>query len=441
MLRTLTSRRVLLLFLLGGLTLWFFFAFRSGPETNQSLIPNSAPIPPQPGSSFDPPENPPSFRPPDPTENPSLKPDINPSVSSPVPTDQLTKTVTVNVMGIPTNISIWVKNGSVVHIPGCMDFHDWRGRSIRWWNADCSPFLCDRHSRVCDNDNLTIHDYIDLKKAGLKMNRPAPCCTAVLKEMLRIWYETVPEGQHFAFFGSLLGAVRDGRIMSWTADNDMLAEHKFATDIVNRTSPLWKQLYDKGLSILDDLGFYRMCINYKYLNNTLYKLWPSPHKPHCLAKMLYSQYFPAGDIFTFTESDGHIHGVGQFKCRLPTHYFYPVQKLYLTGYGDPELKDVPINFTLKPEDRTQVWVWAPKNATYLLEYVYGKTWTTPDKTRNSHGNPTCHKINKAPPLPPKPTNPSTKRTAKDLSDPIEAIDSATAKEPSGLLEDPVEAIQ
>lgn len=171
-----------------------------------------------------------------------------------------------------------------------------------------------------------LKDIINAKKFGwgdcLKMNHRTscndihrsdpsvlPCQAEVMYDLIMAMDEALTEAGviHWYAFGTLLGARRNGTIIPWTSDADLVYMRE------NRTQPDYRQdvapkvqyhLYKKGILTFHDswkhdlFGFGRACIgshNKKYM----------PYINNTATGLHYMMEYPSLDLFGAKEAEGH----------------------------------------------------------------------------------------------------------------------------------------
>ena len=83
--------------------------------------------------------------------------------------------------------------------------------------SQCMDFKCNTDVEVCDNTSPTTYN-----------NPNGPCCTHILRDMLHVIDDSMATLglDYFIGFGTLLGLTRSGKVIPWTADNDIVIEKK-----------------------------------------------------------------------------------------------------------------------------------------------------------------------------------------------------------------------
>ena len=83
--------------------------------------------------------------------------------------------------------------------------------------SQCMDFKCNTDVEVCDNTSPTTYN-----------NPNGPCCTHILRDMLHVIDDSMATLglDYFVGFGTLLGLTRSGKVIPWTADNDIVIEKK-----------------------------------------------------------------------------------------------------------------------------------------------------------------------------------------------------------------------
>ena len=118
--------------------------------------------------------------------------------------------------------------------------------------SQCMDFKCNKNVEECDNTESTT--YID---------PDGPCCTHILRDMLRTFDDSMSTLglDYFIGFGTLLGLTRSGKVIPWTADNDVIID----TKTLQAMTDLWST-ESTGLAFVShkmgpkNRGVPRMCI-------------------------------------------------------------------------------------------------------------------------------------------------------------------------------------
>lgn len=203
---------------------------------------------------------------------------------------------------------------------------------------------------------------------------------------MRLWFDLLPPGDHFAFFGSLLGPTRTGRLLPWTSDNDLYVDEALVRRLSEPKSTLKATLREHGLSVFSDTIFSRLCITTDWQNDALRRHFPSTFKPDCFPRLWYPLHFVYTDLFTYhIDAAGVLRG--QLSCNFTTDLIFPLRKLPL-NYAPANSGSIPDGVHLPPPP-TLEWIAAPHHVRALLERVYGPTWSIPDGRRARHGDSKC----------------------------------------------------
>jgi len=236
------------------------------------------------------------------------------------------------------------------------------------WNP-CLPFDCNRDEVKCNNNNPT--DFSG--KAG--DNKTAPCCTHLMRDLL-VEIKTILDGTQkdwFIHYGTLLGAVRTGNIIPWTADVDV-AISKEAWEYLQNPD-VKRLIWNKGFNYFEDTDRYgamgRLCFA-KHWHNGILTKWP--------------KVLPT----TGKNSAYYDHVVGYLDMYFITTPRSPMfQQLYVeTSRGPcPFLKE---------------WIWpigrmdlfntsfpVPAKPKTMVIQIYGEGWADPQKAMHGEGGHKC----------------------------------------------------
>jgi hypothetical protein len=241
-----------------------------------------------------------------------------------------------------------------------------------WYNdkysdmSQCIDFQCSSDIELCDNIQRTNYAWDD--------NATPPCCTHILRDMLRTFDVIMATLglDYFIGFGTLLGLIRSGRVIPWTIDNDIVIEN---VQTLRAMTELWPSnsglqfIFPKGGRM--QRGFPRMCITSDFVKGRLRKwIIPTPTRKVNGAEVDFpNRGFPYIDFYfgslTMQHEGQTIFGEEYQGCR---HYYtdiFPTQRQPVYQ-GQFEL-----NLPAKPEA--------------LLERYYGMNWRIPKTDNSQHG--------------------------------------------------------
>jgi phosphorylcholine metabolism protein LicD len=159
---------------------------------------------------------------------------------------------------------------------------------------------------------------------------------------------------HWISYGTLLGAMRDQRIIAWTADSDIVVnEAHFSRLVAER-----KAFEQRGFTIFADKNnMARFCVaGGKYLRWQLAAFDGVP----------YYDAFPYVDIYKVPLNKDTIEVIAGPRCKFQKDVILPLQK-------------IPFYDRL---------VSAPRNASQYLHQLYGPQWrpTPAREQQNIHGS-------------------------------------------------------
>jgi len=192
-----------------------------------------------------------------------------------------------------------------------------------------------------------------------------PCILDVLEEMMFDVVDSLGKSNltYWISYGTLLGAVRDQKIIPWTTDIDIVVE----TNIWKRIA---KRLYDN--SNLDEKG-YRFFYDKKYTDmarlcigddHPKYKQW---EKTVIEEEGYWNSGYPYVDFYQGVPLKGWNYTIlAGPPCTFAHSQIFPLVKIPLLGR----------------------LVSAPRNYTSYLEQVYGPGWRSPPsrEQRDAHGD-------------------------------------------------------
>jgi len=248
-------------------------------------------------------------------------------------------------------------------------------RPSSWYNdkysdmSQCIDFQCSSDIELCDNTQRTNY--------ASDATATPPCCTHILRDMLRTFDGIMATIgiDYFIGFGTLLGFVRSGRIIPWTIDNDIVLEN---VQTLRAMTELWPSnsglqfIFPKGGRM--QRGSPRMCITSDFVKGRLRKwIIPTPTRKVNGAEVDFpNRGFPYIDFYfgslpnTIQHEGQSIFGEEYQGCR---HYYtdiFPTQRqsVYQNQFA--------LNFPQKPE--------------VLLERYYGLEWRIPKSDNSAHGD-------------------------------------------------------
>jgi phosphorylcholine metabolism protein LicD len=192
-----------------------------------------------------------------------------------------------------------------------------------------------------------------------------PCITDVLEEMLFDTIDAINRSNltYWVSYGTLLGAARDGQIIPWTTDADLVVQ----TNIWKR---IGKKMYDN--SLLDEKG-YRFFYDRKYTdmarlcigdNSTKYKQW---EKKTIETENYWDSGYPYVDFYQGVPlRAGNYTVKAGPPCTFTHSQIFPLTQLKLCGQ----------------------YVNAPRDYRKYLAQIYGPNWITPPtpEERDAHGD-------------------------------------------------------
>jgi hypothetical protein len=178
-----------------------------------------------------------------------------------------------------------------------------------------------------------------------------PCCVKHLKEVLYYLHDLFEEKKitYWLDFGTLLGAVRNGRIIPFDTDGDL--------GLYLEDRPKIMQLNSR----INNDGFCYACYTPKRANDTHIKICRSKDN-----HMMVDLFFWKKDRWNAMHDP---QGLNEPKS-FPDYFIQKLEPIYL--YGRP--------------------LWGPRDTEKFLEFRYGKTWQVP-QNRKVHFEEAreCHK--------------------------------------------------
>ena len=158
----------------------------------------------------------------------------------------------------------------------------------------------------------------------------------------------------FIWAGTLLGAIREGDIISNDSDIDIAYVSKYhnAKDIINETKELYNKLIELGLL-------------YDYLDETHQPQGPNLPIISVFGQAHLGDYYPHLDLFTMWVSDN---------------------TFYDTWFG-PVAKDIDTTVVQDAVELGGVKFPTLKNPEWVLEMLYGVEWKIPQESKGTdrHG--------------------------------------------------------
>ena len=223
------------------------------------------------------------------------------------------------------------------------------------WLKHCLHFVCNKDLLSCDNTWPTNFDGPD-----------PPCCIHLLRDMAREFDRIMCHLglEYFSAYGTLLGLVREGRLIPWTIDNDYFATEQS----INALYHLWNTSlhFNHGLSFFRSWGN-RMCINPGFAQGRLARNWTKRKQGK------YDQSgVPFADLFSLNTKKGIWED--SRKCKFQEADLWPS--------------------TRKMVYNNSFYQTFPNNANAVLTETYGESWDVPDAKKNPHGGLPCGKRKK-----------------------------------------------
>ena len=206
-------------------------------------------------------------------------------------------------------------------------------------------------------DNCTVHDPRALDK----------CCSIVIGQLLRGLHEFLRDKgvSFYIMFGTLLGAHRDGAIIPWTSDLDVVVEAEF-TPVLERIHE-WNETF---YFWMENRHIGRMCIVDNDDENA--KTWGAWDKiptyvdvyvPKHVGKNV-AQSSEAKTVFPVVP-----------RCVFNTVDIYGSEIIQNSTFTQLRIRDVDVN--------------APARVVAILNHTYTTKWMNPDEARSPHGSGQC----------------------------------------------------
>lgn len=224
----------------------------------------------------------------------------------------------------------------------------------------CLRFECD----------WTDHDRCDAMTGPTTYDDPSgrpPCCVHILRDMARAFDDAMCSLglEYFAMYGTLLGLVRNDRLIPWTSDNDYVATER---TVAAMYEPDAKEAFERrGLAFFFDNFYHRVCATPQFMGGALAANWTKR------SWEWYPMVHPYADVFVAREEEVNrtTTVVDELGCAHPADDLRPAQRR--GAYGNA------------------FRVSAPRNAERVLERLYGTEWRVPDAKKSPHGDTRCKK--------------------------------------------------
>eukprot|EP00584_Thalassiosira_punctigera_P007220 CAMPEP_0172536170 /NCGR_PEP_ID=MMETSP1067-20121228/7974_1 /TAXON_ID=265564 ORGANISM="Thalassiosira punctigera, Strain Tpunct2005C2" /NCGR_SAMPLE_ID=MMETSP1067 /ASSEMBLY_ACC=CAM_ASM_000444 /LENGTH=807 /DNA_ID=CAMNT_0013321197 /DNA_START=113 /DNA_END=2533 /DNA_ORIENTATION=- len=231
--------------------------------------------------------------------------------------------------------------------------------------SQCVTFQCSSDLDLCDNALETNYDGPDSKP---------PCCTHILRDMLRDFDIAMQNLMlnYFVGFGTLLGLVRGGRVVPWTIDNDITLGN---AKVLRLVFEQWNAQATGMLPIYPSVsrkvsrGVPRMCATSNFAGGRLRK-WeiPTPIDPESTLPVLFQDRgHPYMDFYFGTDMDHDTWGDEYRRCQHFRNDVFPVKRYSVYG------GQFALNFPAEPAA--------------LLNRYYGEDWMQPKRDDSGHGEP------------------------------------------------------
>eukprot|EP00574_Skeletonema_japonicum_P001212 CAMPEP_0201739026 /NCGR_PEP_ID=MMETSP0593-20130828/45557_1 /ASSEMBLY_ACC=CAM_ASM_000672 /TAXON_ID=267983 /ORGANISM="Skeletonema japonicum, Strain CCMP2506" /LENGTH=331 /DNA_ID=CAMNT_0048233263 /DNA_START=61 /DNA_END=1056 /DNA_ORIENTATION=- len=225
--------------------------------------------------------------------------------------------------------------------------------------SNCLLFDCNQDVTECDNGDAT--DY--------NGDKP-PCCTHVLRDMLRIFDEEMCALglDYYAAFGTLLGLRRADRFIPWSADGDMML---YSDEAMNALVMLWDSQKTGMSHHFSQIN--RMCITAEFANGGL-KKWAYDEERYRQAidgwDKEFNLGFPYLDLYLGQVVEGNKLLVWS-RCKHYLKDVFPTERKLVYG------GQFAMNF--------------PPNPDQILRTNYGNGWRFPpsEEEKAKHGDQLC----------------------------------------------------
>jgi hypothetical protein len=215
-----------------------------------------------------------------------------------------------------------------------------------------------------------------------------PCCSHLLRDMLLEVTQFFKQNdiEYFAHFGTLLGLVREKRVLLWTLDLDLampLESLQFfffffiflniffsqlfspfffaAWEEMRNSESIKAAMHELGFDYFPNGRMARLCFTSHWHNGILNK-WPSTLAPNDR----YMYWYPYMDIFPFKDHDDpeKVILMGGYCKTLKREWIYPLQ----------EMKAMNTTFFIPHEEEA------------VTMRVFGEDWEKPKRRRHGEKN-------------------------------------------------------
>ena len=206
-------------------------------------------------------------------------------------------------------------------------------------------------------DNCTTHNPRALDK----------CCSMVIEQLLRGLHDFLREKgvSFYVMFGTLLGAHRDGAIIPWTSDLDVVVEAEF-THVLERIHE-WNETF---YFWMENKHIGRMCIVDNDDQNG--KTWGAWDK-----------------IPTYVDVYVPKHVAKNVARASEGKTIFPVVPRCVFNTADIYGSEIVQNSSMAELRISDVHVHAPARVVAILNQTYDTTWMDPDQLRRPHGSGQC----------------------------------------------------
>tara|TARA_Y100001954_G_scaffold196320_1_gene212603 strand:+ start:1030 stop:2055 length:1026 start_codon:yes stop_codon:yes gene_type:complete len=206
-------------------------------------------------------------------------------------------------------------------------------------------------------DNCTVHDPRALDK----------CCSIVLEQLLHGLQDFLRDKgvSFYIMFGTLLGAHRDGAIIPWTSDLDVVVEADF-THVLERIHE-WNETF---YFWMENRHIGRMCIVDNDDENA--KTWGAWDK-----------------IPTYVDVYVPKHVAKNVARSSEAKTVFPVVPRCVFNTVDIYGSEIVQNSTFTQLRIRDFNVYAPARAVAILNHIYTTKWMNPDEAKSPHGSGQC----------------------------------------------------